>query len=510
MTSLSIYIQNNELKMYFCLENQNWQYTDEQLFEVVGFTLETKPGIYHLNHMWNEYMFEERMRFPTEDNISGESSLPWYLKKIYYFYCYDNVEEFLHKSRLDDRFNPYILEIANETFYPWLLSDFSTNNVQRVLVFANTMVSIPMSNYALFKKADDEIDNPIFGSVGGYSIYPSSMMYGFSNFLYFSGSKESLEETIDINTSINTDYNENIELPVDVVCGHFSQTLSGGVNFKIDTDELIKGDRASDLSEIVISSGLEKKLFNDDGLGKVIYLGFLASQSLNVNGDVIKHFVTNEVKVVGVVENEKNIIYHNEFWTTGFFQIMLGVSAFNLTINSILLDVTNKKNIDAVAKKIEMAFPDVEVYQPMSEINKSVNQICVYIEIALMCFSVIAVVISTLLLSICNYLYILDNKKDIGLVRCIGISKSEAKKFVVTHSVVMCLISFLLSSFELFIASLIVSYEMAKQTNVGFSFSFNPIALIYMFSLAFTISIISSLFIARKLNKLDPLEALKA
>ena len=54
-----------------------------------------------------------------------------------------------------------------------------------------------------------------------------------------------------------------------------------------------------------------------------------------------------------------------------------------------------------------------------------------------MCFSIIAVVISTMLLSICNYLYILENKKDIGLVRCIGVDKSEAKKFVVTHSMIM-------------------------------------------------------------------------
>ena len=145
----------------------------------------------------------------------------------------------------------------------------------------------------------------------------------------------------------------------------------------------------------------------------------------------------------------------------------------------------------------------------MSEINKNINQVCFYIEIALACFSIIAVVISTLLLSICNSLYILENKKDIGLVRCIGINKSEAGKFVITHSVIMCMISFLLSSIELFLISIIISKEMSNQMGTSFSFSFNFMSLVYMFVLAFSISIISALIISKKTNKLNPIEALK-
>ena len=156
-----------------------------------------------------------------------------------------------------------------------------------------------------------------------------------------------------------------------------------------------------------------------------------------------------------------------------------------------------------------MAFPDYEFSNPMSEINKSVNQVCGYIEIALMCFSVISVVISTLLLSICNYLYILENKKDIGLVRCLGIPKKEAKKFVVTHSVIMCFVSFILSSIELLLISLFISSEIAKNMGNSFQFSFNYLSLLYMFLLAFVISLSSSLIISSKLNRLDPLTALK-
>ena len=324
-------------------------------------------------------------------------------------------------------------------------------------------------------------------------------MYGFSNFMYFSDSFESIEATIDINTSLNTETNQNLQLEDNVLCGHFSQSLNGGVNFRIVDDQLLKGRVPNSVDEIVISSELEKKLFNGDGLGQKLYVAAMISDG----------YSTTEVNVCGVKAEQKNCIYHNDDWTITFFQLKLGISAFNLSINSMMVDVTNEKEISQICKKLERAFPELDVYEPMSDINESINEVCGYIEVALMSFSIIAVIISVLLLSISNYLYMLENRKDIGLVRCVGVSKGEAKKLIITHSVVMCFISFVLSAVELFITSIIISLELSKQMGTSFEFSFNPLALVYMFLLAFGISILSSLFISRKLNKLDPIAALK-
>ena len=233
------------------------------------------------------------------------------------------------------------------------------------------------------------------------------------------------------------------------------------------------------------------------------------SQNRNSDGEIIRHFKSLELKVVGVVNSEKNLIFHDSSWTINFFQIMLGISAFDLGVNAMMLDVTNSKQIDKTINDLKRAFPEYEILEPMSEVNKSVNQVCSYLEIALMCFSIISIIISTLLLSICNYLYILENKKDIGLVRCVGINKLEAGKFAITHSVLMCLVSFAMSSIELFIMSFIINGEMAKQMGNSFSYIFNPLSLLYMFLLSLFVSIASSVFISFKLNKLNPIEALK-
>ena len=273
--------------------------------------------------------------------------------------------------------------------------------------------------------------------------------------------------------------------------------------------DLLKGKPPESIEEIVISSEIERKLFEGDAVGRYLHVASLVSESHTSSGDVIRNFKTTELYVCGVKDGSKNYIYHNDDWTISFFQLKIGISAFSLGINSMMLDVANQKDIDEISRKLERAFPELDVYEPMSEINESINQVCGYIEIALMCFSLIAVIISVLLLSISNHLYMLENKKDIGLVRCIGVSKGEAKKLVVTHSVIMCFISFFLSSVELFVISIVISLELSKQMGTTFELSFNPLSLLYMFLLAFIISIASSLIIAGQLNKLDPIAALK-
>ena len=394
-------------------------------------------------------------------------------------------------------------------YYPWLYYGEKAKNIPRLLVFSNLLSNIPANYFERFQEVSDEIKNPIYGTYGGYSIYPSNMMFGFASYMYFSGNEDSLIETIDINTSLNTSTNEKLEIPSDVVCGHFSQSLTGGVNFAIVSDNVSYGRKPVDYSEIVISSSLAKKAFQENALNQYLHVAYLYSQAMTPSGAIIRNFKTVDLLVVGIIESEKNLVYHNSNWPISFFQIMLDVSAFNLGVNAMMLEVKNQKTIEETIAKLKRAFPDYDFADPMSEINNNVNQVCFYIEIALICFSIIAVIISTLLLSICNYLYILENKKDIGLVRCLGVNKKEARKFVITHSVIMCLISFVLSSIELFLSSLLINYEMAKQMGTDFSISFNMMSLVYMFALAFSISLFSSLVISYKLNRLDPISALK-
>ena len=73
-----------------------------------------------------------------------------------------------------------------------------------------------------------------------------------------------------------------------------------------------------------------------------------------------------------------------------------------------------------------------------------------------------------------------------------------------------CLISFIVASIELFAISIVANFEVAKTLSLGFSFSFDPIALVPMLVLSLTIALFSSTFMSGRINKINPIEALKA
>ena len=80
--NLGDYLEYKPLELMLRMQNDSWIYTDEQLFSVIGVVESQIPTIYHLNHRFNEYVLEERMRFPSSDE--HDTSLPWILQKVYY------------------------------------------------------------------------------------------------------------------------------------------------------------------------------------------------------------------------------------------------------------------------------------------------------------------------------------------------------------------------------------------------------------------------------------------
>ena len=511
VTSLSQYLMSNELKIYFDFANDSWQYSDQQLVTVKGFSLEKNPCIYHTDHLWNEYMLETRMRFPTSDNLKTKDYYPWVMKKLSYLQLKVDNDEFIKFALYNSDFEPYLLEIANTSYFPWLYVGKETKDITRIMFLTNTLANIPARYVKHFQEVAPELSNPIFGTSGGYSIFPNSLMLGFSNYMYFSFSLDSLVEIIDANTTLNLDNNEKSVLPDDVMCGHYSQSFNNGVNFSVLKSNLLYGRKPYSIDEIVISSNMLKKLTGSNAFKEsIIHLAFAINESASEDGKVKRDFKTIDLDVVGVIEDERNLIYQESEWLITFFQSRLGVSSYYLGINTIAFDTSDERNIDNTLTLLSKAFPDYSIINPLSEINASIDRICSYIQIALLCFSIVAILISIMILTISNYLHVIESRKEIGLARCLGANKKEAKKFLYSHSFLLCIVSFLLSTIELIVLSFVISYIISKEMGGSFMFSFDLKALLLMLLIAIVVSSFSSVIMAKSINKIEPLEAIKA
>ncbi len=509
VTSLGEYLKRNELYLYFDLENDDWQYADQQLVRLMGFTLENDLKIYHSNHLWNEYMFEERMSFPSTDAISINDKTPWMMKKIYYLKMEaerDNCLNLLYEDKNMDRF---VFEIANEIYYPWLYYEREMSQRDRVLVFDNTTSHIPLWHIPYMMDNDANLKEPVIASGGGYLIYPESLMMGFAKTMYFSNNVDSLERIIDYQTSNANNGFYQEDLPAGVCSGNFAKSLQNGVNFLVFDGNLLKGREPFSLNEIVLSDSLFKELGLEE-LGQTIYVATSKKDTL-INGDkLISDYALIPLNVVGIVSSSKNLIYHNMYWPILFYQCQVGISAFNLQCQNLAFHLNNSSEIETSISKAKMAFPQYEVINPLFDINESIDTVCFYITIVLMIFSLVTTTISILLLTICNYIYILEGRKEIALARCLGVSKKESQKFIYFHSLMQCLISFVIASFELVVVSIIANMEIGNALSTGFNFSFNPISLPPMLGLALLIGLSSSFIMAKRINRINPIDALKA
>jgi len=511
VTSLSNYLKNKAVTFYFDFANNDWQYNDQQLISMVGFTLENKPAIYHSNHLWNEYLYESCMRFPTDDGLDIASDVPWKITKIYYFETGNHTDVFLKEAFFSPLFDASLLEIASLEYYPWLYKNKTIKERSRVLFFARTKSSIPGRYNTFFRENSPDISEEVFCSSGGYAAYPSSLMIGFSRPTYFSFDLDLLNQTIDGLRKVNLSDSESINLPTNIVSGHYSQTSQNGVTFRPLSTALFKGEKPDSLDETVISTKMAKCLFGSlSVINKNLYIAFTSHERINQQGNLVRDFVFSEIKVVGLVESSKAVIFHDSYWPIGFFQSRLSVSCFDLQVDTIAYNVKDSSKCNRSIKLLSRAFPQYSIVNPLEKINQSVDQICRYIEIALAIFSIISLVISTLLLTISNYLHVHENKKDIGLALCLGADQKEAKKFLYSHSILTGLISYGLSVVELIIVNFLLNLEISFFTKLEFEFSFNPLSFIYMFVVFFFVSLVSTFFIAQKVALLSPLESLKS
>ena len=129
--------------------------------------------------------------------------------------------------------------------------------------------------------------------------------------------------------------------------------------------------------------------------------------------------------------------------------------------------------------------------------------------ILLKIFIALGIIISIFLISINDYLHIIERKKDIGLLRCIGINKRAATSYLYTHSFVISLLAFGIASIQLFVISILGNLGLSKMMNLPFVFSFSLIPYLAMFVVGILSATIPAYLISYKLNKYNPLDALK-
>ena len=393
----------------------------------------------------------------------------------------------------------------------WTSSNKPKDKINYLIPFYAPKDMLTYKEIELITSLDPKLTSPSIYNDGGYVNYSESLISGFSNRTYFSLDEEAILETIENNSSIEFDKNDKEVLEEGVIYSDFSCHFNGGVDFVplLNKSSLNSGREPLDLDEIVVSSGLLKNLTKSNTTEEFLYIS-TATKEINKDlGIYYRDYETVKLKIVGVINNGRNSIYHNCNWTTDFFVLKNGQPISKLFPTSVSFEIEKEADIERLSKKLNIAFPQYDISNPLLDINESIDSLCNSISLFVMCVSGVSLVISLMLLSSCTYLHIQDIKKEIALARCIGISSKESKKFIYGYTIYTGTIALLVSSLELVLSNFLVSFMSSNILSLPFEFSIAPQAFLIMMIGCVLISCLSSFMSTKHISKIRPTDCLK-
>ena len=499
-SSLGHYI--NEHKLFITLEvaNLSWQYEDEQLFEVKAVTETNKTIFYHTNPLWNETVFEKMMLLPSDDDY--EHAFPWEMFKVYYFKTNEEPSVLLNALFYDEEYQDFVFERTNYSYHPNLCPLNDVCDEKRILIYLADKTAINPGHLKHLLNNESNLNDYYFISDFGYASYASNLLSGFSKNLFVSLDETKVLEAVDADEQIGDENNIEISLPDGVVQGNFLNGISGGLRFSSKLDKLIEGRPPANNGEIVISKGLANSIGPDGvGIGKYLYIAGEINEFVDENEQIEREYKIDKVVIVGIVDEKQNYLYHNQIWTISFFRDRLGVSNFYLIPKAVVIELDIDIDVAPYIEKFSKMFHQYSFSSPIDELSESIDSTLKYANGILIGFSILASLISVLLLGTVVLLNVLESKDELYLFNVVGIKQKDINSLFVFQSVIQGLISFALSSVELVIVDYLISKALGERMNTTIGYSFNALPIGVVFIFAIMLPYFTSLILIRFLSK---------
>ncbi len=500
------YLKYHKLPISVFIANESWQYDLEIKLFLVGYNISSTPLIYHSNPYWNEYVIETIMQLPYSYDLEKEDYYPWTTKKINYIAVRkEDIYSFLSKYLKDksmDLFSYYIDELDDEYYYLYFFYNYNKN--------------IHLYDIENILNDNDKLKSYIPMSSSGYNIIPSVLMNGFAYPTYISNNYEIIEEFIDLNSFSDqnlesyqgSSFQENENM--------FSLGLLDcqkdnfiGLKSYNDKDLNLIGNFPKNHNEMILSTGLLNKLnlpINIDELkNKQLYFLMLDNITKS-NGQYENHFKIVEVSIVGYVEDEVSYFYVEPSWPMIFLSANLLKSSDSYYIDNVLFEY-NGTNIESDLETLNSQYKEYSFSNPYLDYKTKIDETIYYINLGLGIFSGFCLLASFLMIVMASYIFVRDNKKEIGIYTCLGYSKNSIKNQFDYFSLYLCLYSGSLSV----VALLSIIFLMNKGMlgiNINFTLtSYFP--LVIVFCIALIMGLFASFLSTSKTLKESPLKQLQ-
>jgi len=224
-------------------------------------------------------------------------------------------------------------------------------------------------------------------------------------------------------------------------------------------------DYNNSIDEIVKDYLKLEDLNYDAVLNKNIYL---KDQSLTITG-IVKS--TNEY-----FSSLNGILYSNDL--------------FDNEILSIYIYPTNYKN----KEEIKSILYDYNIIDNAKDVVKLTNSLISGISLVLTIFSIISLIVSSIMISVMSYISIMERKMEIGIMESLGTNKKDIKSLILTENSIIALSSSIVAIFLTFLISNICNKYISKIISFDSLITINFKIILFILLLSLFLSKISGMF----------------
>lgn len=418
------YLNDRSVMMTLEVINTLWEYQDKIGFRIKKIKEAETTSICHSNPLFNEYIFEELMRFKDIEYVNNE--VPWALNKNYFIRVNDQ-EEFFSYAFKDNFFKKY---------YP-----IKYKNDIRFICVNGTIINENDINLEINNNCSSY--NIKLSTNGSYLVLDGSMISGFSSDFLLTDNEAILSEAIELNNIVPR--NKNIIYPNEILLGNITNLSGNNIDFSSDLSNVL-GNIPKSEEEIVISSRLAKTLFkSDDPINKELYVGFLKDKVIEDN-KTINNYATGKLKIVGVIESNRFLIYQDYHWLITYFRDYLGVDNDKLLVDAVQFSV--KGEVDEVLKVLKQS-DNFEFVNSSDNLSQSITNIVEITKTVLLVFSLFTLVLSLIMLVLIIYLFGKENANDFATILVLKGTVSDLNNYQLTYLITVLLSSLLSAIFTL-------------------------------------------------------------
>lgn len=267
---------------------------------------------------------------------------------------------------------------------------------------------------------------------------------------------------------------------------------------KIKELEIIKGHNIENKNEIILIA-----------TNNTVDENILRSLNLSGNKFSFDEILNREIKIKKEKYKVVGIAKVNEDSYLNTLSGLLSISDFPkqipLNISLYPKDYESKKSVLNHLNN----YKDIEYTDYSSSIKNLSKTLMNGITIILLSFSIISLLVSTIMIGIVSYISVLERIKEIGLFKSLGLSNFHVKNIFLFENIILGIIASILSFIVCRISSIPINNLLTSLTGMNNILLVNSNLLITLLCVSISLSIIGSYLPIRKTKKLKIIDCLK-